>query len=540
MAALSNTTASSILINAGGVLDVSGPYTTVAGWLGSGVISPSSSGILALSGSDNETLNLSSSGYGGLGLGAVAAGATYSGSLTPTGTTYRLGGGAGTLTYAPNIGGAYGLAVGNSLILTGSASYTGPTTISSGTLQLANASNQTLSGNISGNGGLAWAGGATLTLTGSNAYTGSTTISSGTLLLGNAAAAQNSTVTVSATNGLAFTPGIGTFNVGGLSGNQSFVLADTGGGGVNLSIGGNNANTTYSGVMSGSSGSLTKVGSGTLTLSNENTYGGGTTVNGGTLVLNSGNGSGYGTIVGVLNINPGAVVELGRTGCVGLEGESQSERYHRQHRGRHHERPGQHPGLRHQLRPHRRHHERMNSSGQYDGGQYHFSGNYGVTTLASSATSLIGGEIDIRGTTVVFNVASGTAPGGVDLNVSAQLIDSGEITKSGPGLMVLSNSNNNWSSGTGQANINGGTLQLGDGVANNGSVPGAIVNNAMLTFANPNPQTYGLGVQTISGSGSLIMSGPSVLTLVGTNTFTGVTKINGGTLARGEFRGPAR
>ena len=48
--------------------------------------------------------------------------------------------------------------------------------------------------------------------------------------------------------------------------------------------------------------------------------------------------------------------------------------------------------------------------------------------------------------------------------------------------------------------INGGILQLGDGFSNNGSVSGKIVNNATLTFANPNTQTY---TSTISGSGSL-------------------------------------
>jgi autotransporter-associated beta strand protein len=49
-----------------------------------------------------------------------------------------------------------------------------------------------------------------------------------------------------------------------------------------LSIGGNNGSTTYSGTLSGG-GSLTKNGTGTLTLSASNTYSGLTTVSGGTL-----------------------------------------------------------------------------------------------------------------------------------------------------------------------------------------------------------------------------------------------------------------
>jgi outer membrane autotransporter protein len=54
----------------------------------------------------------------------------------------------------------------------------------------------------------------------------------------------------------------------------------------NLEVGSNNLDTTVSGVISGSGGSLTKVGGGTLTLSGINTYTGATTINGGTLAVN--------------------------------------------------------------------------------------------------------------------------------------------------------------------------------------------------------------------------------------------------------------
>jgi autotransporter-associated beta strand protein len=50
-------------------------------------------------------------------------------------------------------------------------------------------------------------------------------------------------------------------------------------------VGGNNLSTTVSGTISddGLSGSLVKVGTGTLTLSGNNSYGGGTIINAGTL-----------------------------------------------------------------------------------------------------------------------------------------------------------------------------------------------------------------------------------------------------------------
>ncbi|WP_432798304.1 beta strand repeat-containing protein [Poriferisphaera sp. WC338] len=70
-------------------------------------------------------------------------------------------------------------------------------------------------------------------------------------------------------------------------------LSDTGG--VQLNIDGSN-NTTISGVISGTDGSLNKSGSGTLTLSGSNTHTGGTTLSGGTVVLGDDNALGTGDV----------------------------------------------------------------------------------------------------------------------------------------------------------------------------------------------------------------------------------------------------
>ena len=114
----------------------------------------------------------------------------------------------GSATINSKIAGNSGLTEtgGGTLILTNNNSYTGGTTISSGTLQLGNATNAgsvagdivnygalvfdrtnntvTYAGVISGSGTLTQAGTGTLQLTGDNTYTGGTTISSGTLQLG--------------------------------------------------------------------------------------------------------------------------------------------------------------------------------------------------------------------------------------------------------------------------------------------------------------------------------------------------------------------
>src|SRR5436190_2226704 len=77
-----------------------------------------------------------------------------------------------------------------------------------------------------------------------------------------------------------------------------------------LTTGGNNLSTTVSGRIDGTGGSLVKTGSGTLTLSNLNSYSGPTTVNAGALIVNGSLASSSPTTVG-----SGAT--LGGTGMVG-------------------------------------------------------------------------------------------------------------------------------------------------------------------------------------------------------------------------------
>ena len=66
---------------------------------------------------------------------------------------------------------------------------------------------------------------------------------------------------------------------------------------ASMTVGSNNLSTTFDGLIldSGGGSSLTKVGTGRLSLTNANTYTGGTTLNGGTLLVNNAVGSGLGT-----------------------------------------------------------------------------------------------------------------------------------------------------------------------------------------------------------------------------------------------------
>ena len=81
---------------------------------------------------------------------------------------------------------------------------------------------------------------------------------------------------------------------GGLTGSGNLILTNTAGTAVALSVGANNASTTYSGVLSDNAtgAALIKLGSGMLTLTGSSTYTGLTTITGGTLQVGNGGASG--------------------------------------------------------------------------------------------------------------------------------------------------------------------------------------------------------------------------------------------------------
>src|SRR6185437_12863129 len=139
---------------------------------------------------------------------------------------------------------------------------------------------QTLAGNISGAGALSKTGAGTLTLSGANTFGGATLLANGAVQLANALALQNSTVNYNA-GSIAFN-GITAASIGALTGSQNLILNNTDAAAVALTLGGNNSTTSYSGNLSGS-GSLTKIGTGALTLTGNNNFSGAMNGNGGTL-----------------------------------------------------------------------------------------------------------------------------------------------------------------------------------------------------------------------------------------------------------------
>jgi fibronectin-binding autotransporter adhesin len=281
----------------------------------------------------------------------------------------------GTLTIGSLIadnGGATGLtkAGGGTLVLTGANSYTGttrvnagnlqfstlanlgtgPIVLNGGTLQYATGStvdlstrsltftpgNNSLGGSIDTNGNnvtfantfgagstgsFIKTGAGTLTLSAANAFAGSNNpfigaqVSGGVLQLGNANTVQNGTLTVAVNGGLAFSSGIGTFNIGALAGGNNFALTDTAAAPVTISVGGNNLPTSYNGNLSGA-GSFVKVGTGVTSLGGAaGVFTGNVTINSGLLTTGTG-GSSNNSVFGnplapgrTLTVNSGATMQ---------------------------------------------------------------------------------------------------------------------------------------------------------------------------------------------------------------------------------------
>ncbi|MDI8770608.1 autotransporter-associated beta strand repeat-containing protein, partial [Salmonella enterica subsp. enterica serovar Lubbock] len=225
----------------------------------------------------------------------------------------------------------------------------------------------------------------------------------------------------------------------------------------------------------GGTGRVEKSGDKTLTLSGSNTYTGGTLISGGTLVANDVNALGTGDVTdnATLALNTGGdfINNIGGTGRVEKSGDDVLT---------------------------------LSGANSYSGG-----------TLISDGT-LVASNVEALGTGDVTDDAT------LELNTGGTFDNaiggSGNVVKSGADTLTLSGSN----SYTGGTTISGGTL-VASTVEALGT--GDVTNNATLEL-----NTGGDFINNIGGTGRVEKSGDDTLTLSGSNTYTGGTLINGGTL----------
>ncbi len=236
------------------------------------------------------------------------------GSFTPTAAFANSTGAFGGVTGLTKLG-------SGTLVLDLANTYTGPTTVSAGTLQLGGGgtggtlsisspitvasgatfvidrSNTVTQGTdfnaapITGAGGFTQAGGGTTVLTAANTFTGITTVSSGVLQLDNALALQNSGLSTSGTGTVTLGAGVTLPTFGGVSGTTDLATVLPGYNTVtNLTLNPQSGSTfSFAGIIAdGAAGmTLTKSGAGTQVFSGVSAYTGATIINGGVLNLST-------------------------------------------------------------------------------------------------------------------------------------------------------------------------------------------------------------------------------------------------------------
>jgi autotransporter-associated beta strand protein len=332
----------------------------------------------------------------------------------------------------------------------------------------------TYSGAIGGSGNLTVANsstGGSLTLTNSNGYAGATAINSGATL------ALSGSGSIASSSGVADN---GTFSIGGLSAGTSIVSLSGSG---TVTLGGNtltlsNASGTFSGGVGGTGG-LT-LATGTETLSGNNGYSGATTVNGGTLAL-SGSGSislssgvaDNGTFDISQTASGATIATLSGSGTVTLGGNILTL---------------------------------SNASGTFSGG---IGGAGGLAQTAGTETlsgaSTYSGGTTLNGGTIVIGASSAGSPGAI----TSGPLGTGTLAMAAGTTLSFLNSNftiANKITVTGDPIFTppAGTTQTLSGVISNATPPAPV------------------GIVDMNGGGTLVLNA--------TNTYTGATNVNSGTL----------
>ncbi|NTW52672.1 MAG: filamentous hemagglutinin N-terminal domain-containing protein, partial [Chlorobiaceae bacterium] len=452
-----------------GSTTVNSGILNIIGELGGGTYGSS----VVINGTGGLRFSLSNQTLSGVVSGSAGLDVMFGSTLTMTGVNTHTGG--------------INIQSGGSLIISGSGSlgsgnYSSNIT-GAGSFIYESSADQLLSGTISGGGQIVkrTSTNSVLTLSGSNTYSGNTTISAGTLKLGgtDALSACNA-VTISGTgvldlngnpvNAALYIGGTGISNNGALinssttsvtcSGlltlsanssivatNGAIVLSNTGTitGNYNLTLGGTASGSRIDGILAIGGGTLTKVDSGTWTLTGANTYTGGTTISAGTLVIGGSGTLGGGNYAGNIS-NTGSFIYnssanqtlsgvISGSGSLTQSGTSTLT---------------------------------LTGINTYGGGTTISAGTLSIG--AGGTVGAISGNITDNAS-LVFNRSNAYTYGGV-------ITGSGSLTKLGGGILTLTGNNGY----TGNTYITGGTLQVGNGGTTGTLGTGAVTTDATLVF----------------------------------------------------------
>lgn len=159
------------------------------------------------------------------------------------------------------------------------------------------------------------------------------------------------------------------------------------------------------------------------------------------------------------------------------------------------------------------------------------TGGHTLTVVDADAITMNAGA---PATTIEAPVVFTAASAKVIVNSTNSLTLGGALSgtnleKTGTGTLILTGS----STYAGTTTVSGGILQIGNGGTTGDLNPAsAIVNNAVIAFNRSDEVVQGTDFNAvISGSGEVRQSGPGVLVLSGTNTYTGKTRAEAGVIS---------
>ena len=324
-----------------------------------------------------------------------------------------------------------------------------------------------------------------------NSYSGSLTISQGSVRLsGSGALPSGSSLVMN--GGILYLDNSSNLTLSSLSGNStsSLISLNSDGSSQTLTIGDSN-NTTYAGrisdyAMTNDYLTVEKVGTGTLTLTGNNTWAGGSQISAGKIEIGNDGSLGTGTITlngGTLSSNSTTARTLDEAIAISASsvlGDATNT------------------------------------------GKITLSGNStfsGTNTLTANSDIELSGSVDLGSATQTFSVASGKSA------TLSGAISSGAISKSGDGTLIIS-ADNDYASGT---TVSAGTLRVsGSGDLGTGSL--TIGASGSLDLRN----TLSVASLEISGAGSgnRITNGDADgttanLTVSGTSTLNGAVNTDG-------------